>query len=304
MTIFVEIGKQFLRQELTNARNNSVKADSSVYNSALGLFGFQRDTELSAGKRDCLDNLRQALYDFNTDGSDQIALEQFKTLLTAHRTIIEKQAAAKHLGEGATGSALLNAIAFIQSIYDKFAELNFLNAPKSNHPFSIFLYYTAHYFATKLCYKQNLGLLQGAAEQPQISNFRARAQERERLISEAITSCKTDLEGLNKKHPDYSMAVTRQVNAHIARLKLADGELCKKYGLLLNTTTTLLHWVGVTERDDMLLSTFMDNALSNIQALTTKREAGTEPTEWDDLACALLQGPCDSPTSQETLSTT
>lgn len=282
MTIFVEISKHFLWHELTAARTDSLNADASYYNYALGLFNLQRDPELSKQKRACLDELREALLKFNTEQDDKKTLEEFKELLTVFRSKNDKLAEAKQSGEGITGQALLNAIALIQAIYDKFNDLKFIDIKKDKHPFSLFQYYAAYYFAKKISNKQKLNPLQTVAEQPKLSNLRLRAQEREKLIIEAINECKIDLNGLDTKHPDYAKAIIRQVKAHIDRLNLNNETLCKKYGALLSATTYVLSIANIAEQDDLLLSSLMNAALTDILGDSPTSEAKQSPEEdWD-----------------------
>lgn len=282
MTIFVEIGKQFLWHELTSARADSLKADASYRNYALGLFNLQRDSELSNQKRACLDELRDAILTFSTEQDDKKALEEFKELLTVFRSKNDKLAEAKHSGEGITGQALLNAIALIQAIYDKLNDLKFLDIRKDKHPFSLFQYYAAYYFAKKISIKKKLNLLQNIAEQPKLSNLRLRAQEREKLIIESINECKIDLGRLDTKHSDYTKAIIRQVKAHIDRLNLNNEALCKKYGTLLNATTYVLSIANIAEQDDLLLSSLMNAALTDILGDSPTSEGKPSPEEeWE-----------------------
>lgn len=272
MSIFVEIGKQFLSKAINEAIHFSFDADSSIINAALRIMAWPRDEDLGRAKRVLLSELEHELKQFNPSGSDEYSLHEFHKLIRTYKTRLASLAQERQLDEGKTGMALSGASDLVQSIFNEIEKLQLLNLPRDKKLLSIFQYYICKYFATKLFNEQRLNLVQGLTEQPSISTFRKRAQERGELITQSLNQCMEDLDVLDKKDPKYNNAIKRMVTINIDALLRNEQTLHDKYKTVGDTLRLLLSTFGVVKDDSELLNELMQEALREIQLIAQGKD--------------------------------
>lgn len=282
-SIFVEICKQHLLNIIDTAIDGSSAADQSVQNKVLSYVGWERRPDLAEDKRQYLRSLRATIETYNpTVINDEAALKFFNEQLTLTRRTVITSSKEKDKPEGITGVALSKGLELIPAMIEQLRSTSLLNIPRDNKPLHIFQYYIAHYFATKVVNQIDATGLQQVAESIQLSNFKARERERERVILEIITDCKSAIDAFPLTLFNYETLVRRQITASIERLKTADTQLTTKYGQLLTTATFALSFFGGAQPDETLLINLLDKALADI--IQTTPGMTKSPSGWDDIS--------------------
>lgn len=278
MTVFVEIGKLFLRKAIQEAINNSLAADNSCTNAILGIVNCARDLNVAEAKRNELMKLQKAIEQFKSDQLDAIALVEFQILLNQYKSINAELARTHQLNEGSTGQALTQALELIQAIFHQLQRVDLLDIETVRHPLNIFQYFSAKYFAIKVFNDQRANPIQQATGKLSISIVRERANKRESLIHETLKQSKKHLAMIRDDLTDYSMIIINQIIEDINALLRQDKELCAA-NPLVNIATTLADTIRLSQQDDQLLPECMFEALTDIKKLKASQEQ-VSPDGW------------------------
>jgi hypothetical protein len=278
MTVFVEIGKLFLRKAIQEAINNSIAADNSCTNAILGLVNCARDLNVAEAKRNELMKLQKAIDQFKSDQPDAIALVEFQILLNQYKSKNAELARTHQLNEGATGQALTQALELIQSIFLQLQRIELLDIATDQNPLNIFQYFSAKYFAIKIFNDQRANTIQQATGKLSISIVRERANKRELLIHETLKQSIQHLAMIRKDLPNYSTVVIDRIIENINALLRQDKELCAE-SPLINIATTLADTIRLSQQDDQLLPDCMLEALTDIKKLKLAKEP-ISPDGW------------------------
>ena len=232
MTIFLEIAKQCLSNEITQILDASLNADQSYMNGAFSFLGYGRNTDLSAAKRQLLVELSKQIQSLSDEEkTDEHLWTQLNTLIKDCRQTAATKSAELHYGEGSVGPALNGLRSMLEAIFDKLGALRLLDTPHDADPLNGFLYYIAHYCSNKIIRAHKTTDLGRLSEDPNISVTRQLMAEKEALIVERVCECKNRLADLNEYRPHYQQARITLVLDEIGKLQRENLSLYARHGV-------------------------------------------------------------------------
>ncbi|KTD19837.1 hypothetical protein [Legionella londiniensis] len=225
MTIFLDIAKTIIVEEVNTIIKNSLDQDQSVMNLSLTTFGLGRNPELSNTKRTLLEVLKKEIESIH-DKNDATALQTIKKCIENTLKQAKEESTKKGYNGGNTGFALLLMIQSIDTIYKTLEEQELLNIPHDNQPLNVFYFFAALYIAKKISEKNTTGVVKSLVSNPNISRVNELAHLKESLLWEKIKSCKKELNTLDKKHEEYDLNVRKCVLRSIEELLKSNQQFC------------------------------------------------------------------------------
>lgn len=226
MTIFLEIAKQFISEEIQKIRSDSLAADASPLNTVLTFFSYGRDIELSAEKRQLLDELMPRITTLTDGVDDEASHARMIILITEYRERAAVKSAERQYDEGVFGAAMQNVVNLLKGIYDKINKLDLLNIPHDDDPLNKFRYFASMYCVKKVVKAHRLNLWERLKEHPKVTDTRKFSNRKEDLVREVLNICNQEIDVLDMSHPLYAQSRTKRVLECIHKLIIKNQELC------------------------------------------------------------------------------
>jgi hypothetical protein len=231
MTIFLEIAKQFLTSEITTIIQASEGADQSLMNSAFGLMGLGRNTDLSTAKRQLLGGLQRSINEFSdSDKGDKETCQALIDLILKYLDDISTTSQEKNYKLGFSGEAIQNLEPLLRSIFKKCKDYWLLDFAHDTDPMNVFRYYVALYSTKKIIQSHHPSFVSYVMDNPQVSVAPLIASEKERLIAQALSDCLSRINRLDKWGKDFNEAKQQVVRDDIERLQRANAALYARQG--------------------------------------------------------------------------
>lgn len=226
MSIFLEIAKRFISEELKKIQSESLAADESPVNTFLTFLSYGRDTQLSAEKRALIDELLPQI-DGLEGNTDENTYTQMVQLIQGCRTKAAAISAEKQYDEGVFGQAMQNVVNLLQGIHDKIKKLELLNIPHNDDPLHVFFYFASVYCVNKVVKFHQRNLWERLIEHPKVTDTRKFSSKKEGLVCDALRSCKQEIEVLDRRHDLYQQSRKKRVLEGIQNLMLKNQALCQ-----------------------------------------------------------------------------
>lgn len=285
MTIFLKIAKQFITEEIKKIQSDSLAADESSLNAVLTFFHYGRDTELSAEKRQLLDDLMPQIMALTEDINDETSLLRLTTFITDCRENAALKSAEKQYDEGVFGTAMQNVETLLKRVYEKIRKLGLLDTPQDEDPLNEFRYYAAMYCVKNVVKTHRLTLWESLIEHPKVTGVRAFSKQKEDLVVEILHVCNQQIKVLDINHDLYKVSRKERVLECIDKLRTRNRRLCDDPG-----TGVKLPGVGLNLPGSHPSYGFLETCMENAIAAIDKKEAPIKPVKASSEADLLRRG--------------
>ena len=242
MTIFLEVAKAVIVEEIDKIIKNSKRMDQSIVNMSLTTLGIPRNLELANTKRALLEELKKNIQGVQDILKDETSLSTLQQYIETCKVVTRNESNNKGYNEGTTGPSLTRLKDNIDIIYKKMNEHQLLDVPHNTHPLHVFYYYAARYSAQKTVETDGKNLVQTVISNPNISVTHELTQMKEQILWQCIQNCETELTTLDKQHAHYDDNVKSCVLRSINQLLDTNKDACKqKTSLFFRPDFGLLH---------------------------------------------------------------
>lgn len=228
MTIFLEVAKDIIVEEVDKIIKNSKRLDQSVVNMSLTTLGIPRNLELANTKRALLEELKKNIQGVQGNRKDETLLGMLQQYIETCKAAARNESNNKGYNEGTTGPSLTRLKDNIDIIYKKMKEHQLLDIPCDTHPLHVFFYYAARYSAQKTVETDGKNLMQTVISNPNISVTHELTQRKEQILWKCVQNCETELTTLDKQHEHYDDNVKSCVLRSIHQLLETNKETCKQ----------------------------------------------------------------------------
>ena len=126
-----------------------------------------------------------------------------------------------------------------QALFDILETHNLLNISHDDDPMNSFRFYAALYLIQKEVDTRKLNAFWKLLQNPEITNAKILAKNKEALLLTVLKECEANLVGLDKGHELYPENRKRIVLDAIEKLKRENIKLCKEFGATYSIPLTL-----------------------------------------------------------------
>jgi hypothetical protein len=295
-TIYLEMAKKFLTDQIIEIRNAAIIADGGAVNCALSWVGLGRDKDVSKAKQKLADELVaeiKGLVDKNNDLETCRALKALIDKCKADAAAISSEAG---YNEGSFGPGMTRVRALNKMLYKNLESLEMLEIPYNKDPFNIYLYHIADYFSRKVLKStKELTFMERLIANPKITSAALVSTEKKKLIIANLANCKDKLLADSVASPEYPAGRRDWVLAFIHALSTGNSDVSNKHtyfaGVSLSlafftkmtlSTSTVGH--GVATLHECLLAAFQEVKSTNLKdiAAAIKKPKSDVIKEEDD----------------------
>jgi hypothetical protein len=288
MTIFLKVCQELLPDYLRVISERSTAADQSLTNTMLSKIGFGRDLELSASKREILENLLKALQTFTDDTDDSRTYTALTTLVDSSRYQAREASDARKLNEGTFGPEMHSVVALLSEVYTTIDKLRLLNIKDSADPSFTFYYYLALYDTKKVADAHFESVVARMAKKTLLFTPSELSLEKGKIVQDAREECEKKLSWLNQALPNLSECQYVIVIEMIDKVILNNQELCRKHDPSITLGKQLEFKIPVLGPSHGFLNTCMQQAKSAIEAAELSRQALRKPSGVSSLMAPLV----------------
>lgn len=246
MTIFLEIAKEYLINDVTKLSDASVASDKSLSNTMFSMIGLGRDESLSKCKRELADILRTKIRTLESLESDEKNFAALNSFLSDCRDKAKESSGEKGYNEGAFGPGMSHVSSLLKEIYDRFKAANLLDIAYEKDtdgprpPLTVFQYWAGVYLACKVkesCASQSP--IKTLTHNPKVTSFYKLEKEKQDAVIKTIRECHQDLKTIKEDLDNYVEVCTKRVLESLQSLNRQNSELVEKYGTNIELPVTL-----------------------------------------------------------------
>lgn len=253
MTIFLEIAKEYLINEIMKISDASVASDKSVGNTVCSWLGLGRDESLSQYKRERADILRTDIRNLVSDASDEKNYEALDALLTECRRKAKEKADEKGYSEGSFGPGMSEVSELLKQLYERFDVAGLLDIPykkteEERSPLTVFRYWAGVYLAHKVKESRHnsQSTLKAITHNPKITSFNRLEKEKQDALVRAIQDCNKDLKTIKEDLGNYREVCAKRVLECLRNLLRKNKDLVDQHGANLEIPVTISFFASAT----------------------------------------------------------
>lgn len=278
MTIFLKVCQELLPDYLRAISERSTAADQSLRNTVLSTIGFGRDLELSASKREILEELLAALKTLQDDVTDLNTCEALKRLIDTSREKARIASDSKKLNEGNFGPEMHSVVELLREVYATVDKLKMLDIKDSTDPSFTFYYYLALYDSKKVAEAHYESIVARLAKKTLLFTPSELSLDKEKLVKDAREECAKKLSWLNQSLPNLSECRYAIVLEMIHKVTVENQGLCRRHDPSITLGKQLELKIPVLGPSNGFLDECMKQAERTIEAAETARKASTRTT--------------------------